>query len=75
MDPDQSEEEVSRWVDRFRAFVTETTAKRLREAVRPDRRNGGRFLVQNASACSPAPDLSGIEPNWLRDRLTARAKR
>jgi hypothetical protein len=56
--------------------VAETTAERLLAAARPDRRGGGRFLVQNGTERRlPPQDLSKVEPDWLRERLQARAGR
>jgi hypothetical protein len=57
-----SDEELVAFRDRLRDYVAERVEQRLQED-RPDRRNGGRFLVQN---------VAGIEPDWLRERLQER---
>jgi hypothetical protein len=71
-----SDEELAGWVEKLRDFVADRTAQRLLEAARPDRRGGGRFLVQNGTERRlPPQDLAAIEPDWLRERLQARTSR
>ena len=69
------DEALDNWLKVFRDYVAEVTAQRLLEAARPDRRGGGRFLVQNGAERLPPQDLSNIEPEWLRERLQARVGR
>ena len=72
MDPDQSDEQVMKWVTTFRDYCARVTEQRLAE-LRPDQRRGN-MLVQTAGSQQHF-ELGPAAPDWLRERVNKKATR
>jgi len=67
-----TDEEIDTWLSKVRDYVADVVAKEL-QAWRPDRRRGN-MLVQTAGNGQSGLKLGPGAPDWLVERLNARAR-